>query len=290
LNGSQSFVFLMLQMRWRDFKFRWRLVMLTAVMFAAGSTADAQPSAIDSATNAISPVQPPVEDAPKLNWGLELKRQFTDRATPQESSRTTVRMEVTPQDFSLSLVRVDVPFVDKKNGDAFGPRLGDLSTKLVSRRISWRGLRLDGTFETTFPSAQPQSLGNGKYQLGPGFDLIFPLLNAGQDAARDWQMKFDLFTKQVFSVAGDSDFKDINYTRAEPGLMAVWRGKLLLGLTPKLVYDWEQDQSGAVIELESDWNINRHWRLDLVLGHGLWNTSVPTGYESKIEFSVRYNF
>ncbi|HVU26646.1 MAG TPA: hypothetical protein VHG71_02785 [Verrucomicrobiae bacterium] len=280
-------------------------MVLIAVMFAIQTVANVRSQETVAITNeslvntndlAATTNEPPatklipIEDKARWKWDVQLKRQFTDRATPQESSRTTIRMEVTPQDFFLSLIRLDVPFVDKNNGDAFGPHLGDINTKLVSRQVSWHGIWADGVFETVFPNARPKSLGNGKYQFGPGFDLTFPLLNTDRDTSRIWYVSFDWFTKQVFSIAGDSDFKDINYTKAELGLEAVWRRKLSLELTPKPVYDWKQDKSGAVIELESDWNINRHWRLDLVLGHGLWNTSVPTGYESKIEFSVRYDF
>src|SRR5215471_17407448 len=44
---------------------------------------------------------------------VELKRQWTNRGTPQESSKTTLRLQVDPEHY-LSQVRVDIPFVDEK--------------------------------------------------------------------------------------------------------------------------------------------------------------------------------
>ena len=73
--------------------------------------------------------------------------------------------------------------------------------------------------------------------------------------------------------------------------MAAWEQKLVLSLTPKLVFDWHQEgKTGWMLEVEGDWNFNRHWRLAVTLGKGLVNTDVPTGYQSKVEFSVRFNF
>jgi hypothetical protein len=83
----------------------------------------------------------------------------------------------------------------------------------------------------------------------------------------------------------------LNYTRFEPELSAEWKRRFSLSLTTKFVFDWEQSEtSGLMLELEGGWNFGRHWRAVVTLGKGLMDTSVPTGYAKKLEFSLRYNF
>lgn len=270
---------------------RWA-VLVIAVFLELIATFDAQSQEMSSATNGAAPVQavPPGKRTGFL-WHVELKRQFTERGTPEESSRTTLRVEATPQSF-VSLVRLDLPFVDEKNGNPTSPRLGDIKLKLVSRSIPLGGTRLNPLFETTFPTADPESLGNGKYQLAPGAELRVPLWAFGQERGRaTWKVNSKFLVQQVVSVAGDEARQDINYTKFEPELKAAWREKLTLQLTPKLVFDWHLGgEAGAVLELEGGWSFSRRWRTTLTLGHGLWNTDLPTMYGKKVEWTLRFNF
>ena len=264
------------------------LVALVAIQDNSWLRAQSQP--LSSTNGAASAAQfVPVEGPDARIWGVELKRQFTDRSTPEASSRTTLRLEVAPYEY-LSLIRLDIPFVDRENGAPFTGQLGDIKNKLVSRSLSLDDVRLNGVFETTFPSARPESLGRGKYQLGPGFELVFALLSPASDEAPPWTVSLKPWLEQNFSVAGNPAFNDINYTKLELELKAEWKKQLTLKLTPKPVYDWKQSDSGAVMELESDWNFTRRWCLELVLGHRLWGTGVPATYRSKIEMSLRFNF
>lgn len=268
------------------------LIVLAAILtFESDTALRAQSQLASSATNQDAISQPiPVAKEDDLIWDAELKRQWTDRGTPEESSRTTLRLEVAPHEY-LSLIRLDIPFVDKKNGDPLTPHLGDIKNKLVSSHIPWGDVKLDGVFETTFPTAQPESLGQGKYQLGPGFECIIPLWGSSRgDTPTPWTASFKPWLEQNFSVAGSPDFKNINYTKLELELSARWKKKLTLKLTPKPVYNWETDESGAVIELETDWNFTRRWYADLVLGHGLWGVGAPTTYNKMIQITLGFNF
>lgn len=266
-------------------------VLIGILAFYAIPALRAQSQLVASSTNQSAVSQPfPVTNKDDLIWDAELKRQWTDRGTPEASSRTTLRLEVAPHEF-LSLIRLDIPFVDKKNGDPMTPHLGDIKNKLVSSHIPLDDVRFDGVFETTFPTAQPESLGQGKYQLGPGFEFIFPLLGNGRgDAPSPWLVSFKPWLEQNFSVAGSPDFKNINYTKLELELRANWKKRLTLKLTPRLVYNWETDVSGGVIELETDWNFTRRWYAGLILGHGLWGVGTPTTYNKMIQITLGFNF
>jgi hypothetical protein len=63
---------------------------------------------------------------------------------------------------------------------------------------------------------------------------------------------------QVVSVAGDSDAKDINYTKIELAVRDTWRSDFALKFTLKPVIDWQQGgRTAAVIELQGDLEIPR---------------------------------
>jgi hypothetical protein len=76
-----------------------------------------------------------VDDLPPLEreWHgrLEAKRQNTSRGTPEESTRTTLRVE-TFFEGTLALLRVDFPFPDEKHdyaGSPFDPQKGDVKVR-----------------------------------------------------------------------------------------------------------------------------------------------------------------
>jgi hypothetical protein len=224
-------------------------------------------------------------------WHVEIKRQWIDRHSIEESSRTTIRLESTPQAL-LSLVRIDVPLVDEHNDNPISPHLGDVKLRLGSRwfhagEFAWAPL-----FEMTFPTAEPESLGNGKYQVAPGADFSARLWTSPEpEGGASWAIESKFTLWQVMSVAGDEATRDINYTKFEPALRTAWGDRFSFKVTPKLVLDWEQDgKTGGVIELEAGWNFSPHWRTTLTLGKGLWNTGLPTTYGGKVEIALRFNF
>lgn len=88
----------------------------------------------------------PLETLPSLarrrGWrGLvQLKRQNTSRNSPDESTKTTLRID-TFFDAPVSLFRLEIPFPDEEtdfSGSPFNPRLGDIKT-----RIGFRALKAD---------------------------------------------------------------------------------------------------------------------------------------------------
>ena len=92
-------------------------------------------------------------------------------------------------------------------------------------------------------------------------------------------------------MAGDEDRKNINYTQFELALRDTWRNLFWLKLTPKPVIDWEQDaKTGAVLELELGWIVNRHWSMWMMLGTSLWGEGVPSTYDKRVELGVSFLF
>lgn len=226
------------------------------------------------------------------HWRLELKRQNTDRGTPEETTKTTVRISRYLDGF-VSRLRLEVPFPDENTGFGgapFDPRLGDIEVRAWFRPFHIDSLPLTTFFAITFPTASPENLGSGKYQLKPGIETKLPI-PLSEEAEKSQALTFEPQIKQVFSVAGDPDRKNINYTQIELALKDTWKKKYWVKLNPKPTIDWEHNAStGAVLELEVGWTINHSWSVWLMGGTLLWGEGVPGTYDRRVELSVAFQF
>jgi hypothetical protein len=223
---------------------------------------------------------------------IELKRDDTSRGTPEETTKTQIKIDAY-LDGIVSLLRLQVPFPDDKTsfeGDPFNPRLGDILIRVGFRPVSLGSIPLGSFLEVTFPTANPEELGRGKYQISPGIRTNIPL-TFGQRLPESHKVSFEPLVQQVVSVAGDENFPNLNYTKFELSLRDIWRQKYFLKLTAKPVVDWENSATaGSVAELEIGWIINRHWRVWLMLGTRLWGEPVPTTYDQRVGINASVTF
>jgi hypothetical protein len=224
----------------------------------------------------------------RSEWRIELKRQFTDRSSVEESSRTTIRLETAPSSV-LALVRLDLPFVDKKNGDPSTPGWGDFKIRVGLLPETLGGAKVRPFVEATFPTSDPGTLGGGKYQASAGARFAWPL-DVGCVGGFLYGAKGELDSQlqQTFSVAGDPDRKDVNTTKVDLGVRTVFSRNLSVGLKPKMTIDWVQNgKTGAVLEADGSWTASRRWRVALTIGTLLWGDGVPGTYGNKVEVSLR---
>ena len=223
-------------------------------------------------------------------WRFEVKRQNTDRDTPGESTKTTLRLEALPEG-PVALWRLDLPFPDEKDtfgGSPFDPRLGDIKLRGRLRPTDLKGVPVSFFSELTFPTADPDSLGQGKYQVMLGAESFRPLPSISND---DHKLSFSPQLQQVVSVAGDPKRKDINYTKFELALRDVWRKVYSLKFTAKPVIDWVQNgKTGAVGELEGAVTLRQSWKLQLMLGGLLWGEGTASTYGTRVELTVGKTF
>jgi hypothetical protein len=232
--------------------------------------------------------------APKevLHGKIELKRQATNRGMPEETTKTVVKIDAYLEGV-ISLLRLEVPFPDDKTdfeGDPLNPDLGDIKVRVGFRPVRMHDIPVSSFIEVTFPTADPESQGSGKYQLTGAIQptVKIPLT---EQLSQSHAMTFSPLVKQVVSVAGDEDRKNINYTQFEPALREAWQKKYWLKMTPKVIVDWEQDaNTGSVLELEIGWIINRRWSTWLMLGTRLWGEGIPSTYDKRVELGVSFLF
>jgi hypothetical protein len=271
----------------------WALIAILAIVcwsLCAAAPAAEDPSGSAAAGEADNSTD---EETPKRaqRWKIEVKRQSTDRGTDGESSNTKLRFEAYPTG-PVSMLRLDLPFPDDRSdflGSPFNPRLGDIKVRAKTAALDAGGLPLSTFLELTFPTADPESLGQGKYVVTAGVDTSWPL-GSFSLGSTSHKVSVAPLIQQVVSVAGDQSRKDINYTKLELALRDVWRN-YALKLTLKPVIDWEQDgATGAVTELEGRMSFGRGWATALMIGHRTWGGSVPSTYGTRVELTLGRTF
>ena len=227
-------------------------------------------------------------DKVKQRGRIELKRDDTNRGTAEETTKTSLKISAF-LDGPVSMLRLELPFPDEKTdflGDPFSPRLGDIKTRIGFKALRFYDIPLSSFIEVTFPTANPEDLGAGKYQLSGGIRSSIQLYDS-LIISMPIKLSFDSQIQQVVSVAGDASRKNINYTKFEVGLKSVWQKQYWVKLTAKPVLDWEQDaETGAVAELEVGWNINRHWDVWIMGGTRMWGEGVPSTYGERVSIGV----
>ena len=223
----------------------------------------------------------------KFNVRFELKREFTNRGTLEESSKSSLKVDFR---FSgiVTLLRLEMPFPDQEtdfDGSAFKPCFGDIKTRIGFKAVKL-GLPVASFIELTFPTASPSQLGTGKYQCSAGIRTSLKL-SREQTIEQSHRFTLDFQVQQVFSYAGDPDRKDINYTKFEISCRDTWKKRLYLKMTAKPVVDWVKSGStGAVLEIEPGWLINHHWSLWIMGGQRLWGEGIPGTYDKKISLGM----
>lgn len=238
---------------------------------------------VTGASNVATDDEAPANPASPKHYHLQLKRQATDRGTDGESTKTTLRWEMFPTQ-TWSLLRVELPLPDDKTdmgGSPFNPKLGDLKLRADLAPRRWLDLPWIFYVELTLPTADPASLGSGKYQLAP----------AVRSSMRQDSNNFSGLIKQVVSVGGDPNRKDINYTSieaaADHSFDATWSAKFTL----KPTFDWQQNgASGGVGELEGTLRLSPQWDVALMGGGRLWGGAIPSTYGSRIQLTLNYRY
>lgn len=224
---------------------------------------------------------------PKDGWHgrFQLRRENVERGTREETTKTYVRSDSLVWDGMLSL---QVAFPDEKtdfSGSPFEPRLGDSKARFRFPSFAAGRFGMSTFIEATFPTADPQELGSGKYQLSAGLTATTRIA-APKAIDRSHVLRFTSQLQQINSVAGDEAAPDINYTKLDLSLRDTW-GLNWLKLALNTRVDWEQSgKTGAVGELEYGRRLDPNWSAWAMLGGLLWGKGVKATYGTKLMIGV----
>ena len=225
-----------------------------------------------------------VQPMPHTGPAFELKRALTDRGSIDQQTQTTFRAELLLSSL-VSLLRLDVPFVDKNNSftsDPLNAGLGDLKTRVALAPMPIWGAPLTPYLDFVFPTGG-DTRGAGKYQLVPGAESSIRLLSGDAPG-----LFFGPLAEQYITVAGDPARDSLYYLKFELKVEARWK-HWKVNLNPKPVIDWTAGPStAAVIDLEGNWIPSDHWRLRLKVGRRLWGSTLPSTYDTQVELGVRW--
>ena len=249
------------------------------------------------ATTAAAADEPEVQQpaaAPAYSHGLiELKRQATSRGTPEETTKTNLKLDYSPQSDTLSLLRLELPFPDAKTtfeGSALDPDFGDAKVRAGFRAFNLGARPVTSFVEMTFPTADPESQGTGKYQVSGGLKTAWTLPR-GAEWLGSPKQSFSVQVQQVVSFAGDQARNDINQTKLEIEWRETWGPGHFLKATAKPVVDWVGNgQTGGVLDVEAGWWISPRWTVAVLAGGLLWGKGVPSTYEGRAEIKLIYRY
>ena len=224
---------------------------------------------------------------------LEIKRQNTAHGTPDETTMTTLRVE-RYFDGPVAMFRFDLPLPDQKTdfgGDPLNPHLGDVKARLRFKAFKSGDLSFPSFVQATFPTADPKSLGKGKYQLSAGIRMVDPVRLSFLDASSH-RSTFEMEVQQTNSVAGDPNVKDVRNTRFEFTFFDAWQQIWTFKVKVKPNVDWAQNgKTGGVAEAEAGRYFGQDWRAWLMLGHRAWGPSgIANTYQTRMELGLQYTY
>ena len=224
---------------------------------------------------------------------IELKRQATSRGTPEETTKTNLKFDYFPDHSIVGLLRLELPFPDEKStfeGSAFDPDFGDAKVRVGFRATEVLSHPTTSFLELTLPTANPESQGTGKAQISAGAKPTFAL-SPGPSWLGSPKQAFSVQIQQVVSFGGDQTRKDINQTKFELEWRDTWAGGHYGKVTAKPVVDWVGDgKTGAVLEVEGGWVLDRRWTLALMAGGLLWGEGVPSTYNTRVELKAIWRY
>ena len=224
---------------------------------------------------------------------FEIKRQNTARGTPDETTMTTLRAE-RYFDGPVAMFRFDLPLPDERTsfgGDPFNPRLGDVKARLRFKSLRSGELTFPSFVEASFPTADPKTLGKGKYVLSAGIRMVDPVHLFFLDAASH-SSTFEMEVQQTNSVAGDPNVKDVRNTRFEFTLFDAWQKTWTFKFKVKPNVDWVQNgKTGGVAEAEAGRYFGKDWRAWLMLGQRAWGPDgIANTYQTRVELGLQYTY
>ena len=214
----------------------------------------------------------------------EIRNEYQDLESDGYRNLIIPRVEyaVTP----AVALRLEIPYATYDPGDG-GESVsgqGDLLARIAWRAVQREGYALILVTEAIFDTADDARLGQGK-------TIISPLVYAAIDLPGRDSVFFPNF-QHYFSVAGDENRPDVNFTVLKPNLLTRWPDKIYTFLEPQFTIDWERDAKvGLTVELEVGKILSRNIAAWARPGIGLINKyELPQVYNWNLEVGMRYIF
>lgn len=185
------------------------------------------------------------------------------------------------------LLRLDFPFErwsdPNRSGTTSERGLGDLALTAGWRAYNTPEYAFFLGASSTFPTAAENTLGSGKYTVGP-------FIATARFLPRWESFLFGLFQHQA-SVGGDPVRRDVELTKASVQINTIWAERWWTIVQGQWQIDWERSaKSSMTLEFEGGMNLGGRWGIFMRPGVGVWGRDLAGAYEWNIEIGIRRMF
>lgn len=236
-----------------------------------------------------SVAQPPeVESVTKRLDPTDFKTKFETRLEYQSIEGGGSRTFLVPRyEYAFSkqiAARIDVPYLWSDPDQPGVPNQQGLSDIVL--RVNYRALRGPGYAVVIAPELVLNTASEPR--LGTGKTLFSPVVFASIELPQVKSVLFP-FVQQTWSIAGDPDRNDINFTLLRAGVATRWPNRYYTFVEPSLYIDWERGgNTGFTLELEVGRLLNNNLSVWARPGVGVWSNNLPNIYNWNFEVGFRY--
>ena len=216
---------------------------------------------------------------------VQLSSQYADLPQGGRLSDTVARVDLPFR--GNWLLRTDIPFL--RGSDSNRPGVssesgqGDLAVVAGWRAYNTPEYAFFIGAVSTFPTADENTLGFGKYTVGP-------FIATGRFLPRWESFLFGVFQHQV-SVGGDPARADVELTRAVAAINTIWAERWWTLVQGAWQVDWERRaKSSMTLEFEVGRNVVGSLGMFVRPGVGVWGQDGIGAYDWNIEVGIRRTF
>ena len=199
-----------------------------------------------------------------------------------DAATAVAQVPITPNWF----VRATLPYVwadsNQPNGST-GHGTGDTVVRTAGRLYASENVVLLIGADASFPTAAKTQLGTGKYTLGPGGALAFPLPRA--------RSLFFTLVQNFNSIGGDPSRDHIHYMQVQPTLNTIWSKQWWTSVIGDFNVDWTHRRKTTInLQGQVGHQFDRNWVLFAGAGAGVAGRDSSLGMDWMVNAGVRWVF
>jgi hypothetical protein len=199
-----------------------------------------------------------------------------------DAAVAVVQVPITPNWF----VRATLPYVradPNQPAGSTGHGTGDTVARMAGRLYASENVVLLIGADASFPTASKTQLGTGKYTLGPGGALAFPLPRA--------RSLFYTLVQDFNSVGGDPSRDHIHYMQVQPTFNTIWSRQWWTSIVADFNIDWTHRRKTTTnLQGQIGYQFGRNWVAFAGAGAGAMGRDTPLGYDWTVNAGIRWVF
>jgi hypothetical protein len=182
--------------------------------------------------------------------------------------------------------RATLPYVwadPNQPGEPTTNGASDMTIRTAGRLYASENVVLLIGADAIFPTASNDQLGTGKYLLGPGGALAFPLPKL--------RSLFYTVIQDFNSVGGDPSRDNIHYLQVQPNFNTIWSEQWWTSVIGTAFVDWNNNRKTTMnLQAEIGYQFDQHWNLFVRPGVGVLGRDTSLGVDWAMQAGIRWVF